>query len=82
MRYNPQKIETCIVQCLRQCSINTSFRDVIVRSLRGGPGSWSEDLNGFPQKMFILVVRLVVEIINTLQVCPDILRDEPLRSNV
>ena len=80
MRYRPQIIELCIIQCSRQCSNKPLLRGVIEHSLRGE--SWSEDLNGSFQERFILVVRLLVDMINILRVCPDSLRDETLRSNV
>jgi len=80
MRYNPQQIETCVVQCSPQCSHKTSLRDVIAQSLRDS--SWSQALNGSFQKSFLVAAKLLVEMIDIVRVCPCSLRDETLRSNV
>lgn len=71
MRYNPEQIETCMVQCSRQCSNNSSLRDVVVYNFR--VGTWSEDFGGSFQKSFNLAARLLVRMINILEVCHEIL---------
>ena len=80
MRYHPQRIETCIVQCSRQCSNKTSLRNVIAQKLRFK--SWPEDLDGSFQKSLLVAAKLLVETIDSVGVCPCSLCDGTLRSNV
>ena len=79
MRYNPLQIETCIVQSSRQCSHKSSLQDVITQSLRDD--SWSHALTRSFQKSLV-AAKLLVEMIDIVQVCPFNLRDEILLSNV
>jgi len=74
MHYDPQQIETSIIQCSQQCSKEGSLRNLILHSLQ--VGSWSEDHNGSFQKRFILVASFLVQMINSLRVCPVCLPDE------
>ena len=76
MCHNPQQLETCMIQCLRQCSKNGPLRDVLVHNIR--VGAWSEDNDGSFQKIFLLAAELLVHLINVVEVCPDSLRDEGL----
>ena len=73
----PNIIEPCIMQCSRQCAKNRSLRDVIVHNLR--VGTWPEDLDGSLQKSFNVTTRLLVRIIETLEVCHDSLCNDILR---
>ena len=82
MRYNPQQIETCMVECSRQCSENSSLQDVIAQSLQLRSLAWPEDFNGSFQKSFLFAAKILLKMIDIVRVCPYSLRDETLRSNV
>jgi len=66
VRYNPQQIETCVMECSRRYSRDGSLQRIFAASLRGGRYSWIDDLHC--SFHYLLAGTILVEMIDDLQV--------------